>query len=38
MKDTLVEQWRNTKNQNPGELEAFYGVEVSLCTYNARRR
>jgi hypothetical protein len=38
MKDTLVERWRNTKNRNPGELEAFCGIEVSLCTQNARRR
>lgn len=38
MKDALVERWRNTKNRNPGELEAFCGVEVSLCTQNARRR
>jgi hypothetical protein len=38
IKDTLVERWRNTKNRNPGKLEAFYGVEVSLCTHNARRR
>ena len=38
MKDTLVERWRNIRNRNPGELEAFYGIEVSLCTQNARRR
>jgi hypothetical protein len=38
MKDVLVERWRNTKNRNPAELEAFCGIEVSLCTQNARRR
>ena len=38
MKDTLVERWRHSKNPNPGELESFCGVEVSLCTQNARRR
>ena len=37
MKDTLVERWRNGC-RNPIELEAFSGVEVSLCTQNARRR
>jgi hypothetical protein len=38
MKTVLVERWRNNKNRNPAELEALCGVEVSLCTKNARRR
>jgi hypothetical protein len=38
MKDVLVERWRNSKNRNPAELEAFCGIEVALCTQNARRR
>lgn len=37
MKDALVERWRNGA-RNIVELEAFSGVEVSLCTRNARRR
>ncbi|KAL9117332.1 MAG: hypothetical protein Q9187_006132 [Circinaria calcarea] len=37
MKDALVECWRNG-TRNIVELEAFSGVEVSLCTRNARRR
>ena len=37
MKDTLVERWRMGL-RNPVGLEAFSGVELSLCTQNARRR
>ena len=37
MKDALLERWRNG-TRNPLELEAFSGVEISLCTLNARRR
>lgn len=37
MKDALVERWRH-KLRNPMDLEAFSGVEISLCTGNARRR
>lgn len=37
MKDALVERWRN-KERNISDLEAFSGVEFSLCTRNARRR
>ncbi|KAF8862986.1 hypothetical protein BDZ45DRAFT_146290 [Acephala macrosclerotiorum] len=37
MKDALVERWRHNL-QNPVDLEAFSGVEISLCTGNARRR
>ena len=37
MKDTLVERWRFGP-RNPVDLEAYSGVEVSLCTKNARRR
>jgi hypothetical protein len=35
-KSALVERWRN-KNASPGELEDFSGLEVSICTQNARR-
>ncbi|KAI9733450.1 MAG: hypothetical protein M1818_007198 [Claussenomyces sp. TS43310] len=35
-KDALVERWRHNQ-RNPMDLEAFSGVEVSLCTRNARR-
>jgi hypothetical protein len=37
MKDTLIERWRNGL-RNIADLESFSGVEVSLCTRNARRR
>ncbi|KAM3155336.1 hypothetical protein ABEW05_004142 [Botrytis cinerea] len=37
MKDSLVERWRHGL-RNPVDLEAFSGVEVSLCSRNARRR
>ncbi|TEY69518.1 hypothetical protein BOTCAL_0114g00110 [Botryotinia calthae] len=37
MKDSLVERWRHGL-RNPIDLEAFSGVEVSLCSRNARRR
>jgi hypothetical protein len=37
MKDVLVERWRNKKDRNPGDLEAFGGIQVSLCTGNAIR-
>lgn len=37
MKEALVERWRHGR-RNPMDLEAFCGVEVSLCTQNARRR
>ena len=37
MKDTLVERWRHGL-RNPVELESYSGIEVSLCTQNARRR
>ena len=37
MKDTLVERWRHGL-RNPVELESYSGVEISLCTQNARRR
>jgi hypothetical protein len=36
-KDALYEFWSH-KKRNPMYLEAFSGVEVSLCTQNARRR
>jgi hypothetical protein len=35
-KSALVERWPN-KRCMPGELENFSGLEVSLCTQNARR-
>ncbi|PMD24404.1 hypothetical protein NA56DRAFT_566558 [Hyaloscypha hepaticicola] len=35
-KSALVERWRN-KRGVPGQLENFSGLEVSLCTQNARR-
>jgi hypothetical protein len=35
-KSALVERWRN-KRGVPGELENFSGLEISLCTQNARR-
>ncbi|EHK96617.1 hypothetical protein M7I_7667 [Glarea lozoyensis 74030] len=37
MKDVLVERWRNGL-RNISDLETYGGVEVSLCTRNARRR
>ncbi|KAH9216583.1 hypothetical protein DL95DRAFT_424516 [Leptodontidium sp. 2 PMI_412] len=37
MKGALVERWKHNL-RNPMDLEAFSGVEVSLCTRNARRR
>jgi hypothetical protein len=37
MKDALVERWRHNL-RNPMDLEAFSGIEISLCTRNARRR
>ncbi|KAF7907793.1 hypothetical protein EAE99_011918 [Botrytis elliptica] len=37
MKDALVERWRHGL-RNPLDLEAYSGVEVSLCSRNARRR
>jgi hypothetical protein len=37
MKDVLVERWRNGV-RNISDLEIYGGVEVSLCTRNARRR
>ena len=37
MKEALVERWRHGL-RNPMDLEAFSGVEISLCTQNARRR
>jgi len=37
MKDALVERWRHNL-RNPMDLEAFSGVEISICTRNARRR
>jgi serine/threonine protein kinase len=35
-KSAFVERWRNNSG-NPGELEDFSGVEVSICTQNACR-
>jgi len=35
-KSALIERWRNNSG-NPGELEDFSGVEVSICTQNACR-
>lgn len=37
MKDALVERWRHCL-WNPIDLEAYSGVEISLCSRNARRR
>ncbi|KAL2070355.1 hypothetical protein VTL71DRAFT_13381 [Oculimacula yallundae] len=37
MKDALLERWRHNL-RNPMDLEVFSGVEISLCTRNARRR
>ena len=37
MKDALIERWRYGK-WNPAELESFSGVEISLCTNNARKQ
>lgn len=37
MKDALIERWRNGTRKIQ-ELEVWGGVEVSLCTQNARRR
>jgi hypothetical protein len=37
MKDVLVERWRQGL-RNPIDLEAYSGLEVSLCSRNARRR
>ncbi|OCL08922.1 hypothetical protein AOQ84DRAFT_317685, partial [Glonium stellatum] len=37
MKDALIERWRNGIHKVQ-ELEIWGGVEVSLCTQNARRR
>ncbi|TGO10582.1 hypothetical protein BTUL_0131g00230 [Botrytis tulipae] len=37
MKDALVERWRHGL-RNPLDLEAYSGVEVSLCSRNARRQ
>ncbi|KAG4431687.1 hypothetical protein IFR05_012832 [Cadophora sp. M221] len=37
MKGALVERWKHNL-RNPMDLEAFSGVEISLCTRNARRR
>lgn len=37
MKDALVERWRHGL-RNPMDLESFSGVEISLCSRNARRR
>lgn len=37
MKDALVERWRNGR-RNLADLEIFAGLEISLCTMNARRR
>ena len=38
LKQALVELWTNTPDlRDPRLLEDFYGLEVSLCTYNAQR-
>ena len=37
MKARLLERWRNGL-RNPVELESWSGLEISLCTRNARRR
>lgn len=37
MKFALVERWRHGL-RNPIDLEAYCGVEISLCSRNARRR
>ncbi|KAJ8069538.1 hypothetical protein OCU04_003188 [Sclerotinia nivalis] len=37
MKDALVERWRHGL-RNPIDLEAYFGIEISLCSRNARRR
>lgn len=37
MKDALIERWNHNRH-NPMDLEAFSGVEISLCTRNARKR
>ncbi|KAI9828226.1 MAG: hypothetical protein M1819_004580 [Sarea resinae] len=39
LKQALVDKWANKPGtQNPRELENWYGLEVSACTGNARRR
>jgi hypothetical protein len=38
-KDVIVEIWKNSPNRRvPGILEFWLGVEVSMCTRNARRQ
>jgi hypothetical protein len=37
IKDALIERWRNG-TRKVQELEVWGGIEVSLCTQNARRR
>lgn len=36
-KEALVERWRNSMLCNPVTLEIFGGLEISVCTRNARR-
>lgn len=39
VKDNIVSTWMpDNSNRNPAILECWYGVEVSACTGNARRR
>ena len=39
LKERLIESWKNGPDlRNPKVLEMFIGVEVSLCTFNTRRR
>ncbi|KAF2492794.1 hypothetical protein BU16DRAFT_90968 [Lophium mytilinum] len=39
LKDAICDAWKhNNGNRNPAILEHFIGLEVSLCSHNARRR
>lgn len=39
LKDTIVEIWKNEpRRRKPRILESWLGVEVSMCTHNARRQ
>lgn len=39
VKDNIISTWMpDNSNRNPAILECWYGVEVSACTGNARRR
>jgi hypothetical protein len=39
LKDAIVAEWTNTPyERNPWIVWNFYGVEVSACTYNTRRK